>query len=562
MSGKFIDTDPESYSYIVGIDFGTTFSGCSYVYSKDSTNDIFDITEWPKRNGFIYPKAPTALLYAHNSKNIIAWGYDAINKSKDSNSRGILVNNFKLLLDPSYPKHVLPNNLTVLEVITDYLCEFNKYIHTCFKSKLGAIYDVSKFRYCLTVPAIWNDQAKSTMREAAILAGIVSRNDHPDRLVLTSEPEAASLYCEKRSEQYNLIHGQRFMICDAGGGTVDLIVFEIEDFGGVKTLKEVTNGSGSSCGSTFLDENMRNIFKRRFGKHAENNKYAIDSLVDYFITSIKPHFNNEDDEFFTIPAMLNLGGGKLSDIGVVDGRTQITIDELREDVFEPVVKQVLELISDQIAQSKTKLDTIFLVGGFGQSKYLGKRVKDTFKSKVESTCVPSRGEMAVVRGAVMYGIDPNKITHRVLRRTYGLDAGSLFDASRDPPEKGYIDYDGVMRCSDRFIIYATKGESMPIDKCVTREFFIFYPNNYSLDLFAYDIDGETPRYTTDIGVRKVAEFVGKTPFLPRVKYKEKVLFTTNMYFGKTEIQIENVIQGKVFRFISAFISHELEKTTI
>ena len=75
---------------------------------------------------------------------------------------------------------------------------------------------------------MWSDHAKAAMREAAIRAGLVQRGDHPERLMLISEPEAAALYCEKKSEQFNLVHGQRFMICDAGGGTVDLIVFEID----------------------------------------------------------------------------------------------------------------------------------------------------------------------------------------------------------------------------------------------------------------------------------------------------------------------------------------------
>lgn len=73
------------------------------------------------------------------------------------------------------------------------------------------------FRYCLTVPAMWSDRAKALMREAAVIAGLVKENDHRDRLMLISEPEAAAIYCEKKCEQFNLKSGDRFMICDAGG---------------------------------------------------------------------------------------------------------------------------------------------------------------------------------------------------------------------------------------------------------------------------------------------------------------------------------------------------------
>lgn len=64
---------------------------------------------------------------------------------------------------------------------------------------------------------MWSDKAKATMREAAIMAGLIKEDDHRDRLMLISEPEAAALYCEKKCDQFNLKHNDRFMICDAGG---------------------------------------------------------------------------------------------------------------------------------------------------------------------------------------------------------------------------------------------------------------------------------------------------------------------------------------------------------
>ncbi|KAI9015285.1 hypothetical protein CLU79DRAFT_707673 [Phycomyces nitens] len=558
MGSKIYEFDFDDYPYIVGIDFGTTFSGCSCVYGRDKVDDIFDINNWPKQGRAFYPKVPTVSLYEPKSNKLLAWGYDAICKANNPNNTGVLVEKFKLLLDPSAPNHILlPKGLTPVRVISDYLREIYIYTHSCFESSLGVIYNPSKFRYCLTVPAMWNDQAKRVMREAAIIAGLVNRSDHPDRLVLTSEPEAASLYCEKKYSQLNLTKGNRFMICDAGGGTVDLIVFEINETAGLRSLREVTKGSGSSCGSIFLDERMRDLLNNRFCTHAKDNKEAIQHLVNCFVESTKPNFENEEDEFLVIPATRGLNSSVMSDIGAVDGRLQITFDELREDVFEPVVKQVLELISDQIAQLKTKLDTIFLVGGFGQSKYLGERVKDTFKSKVGSICVPSRGEMAVVRGAVMYGIDPNKITHRVLRRTYGLEVHHSFDPSRDPPENKIVTLDGDVRCWKCFHVFATKGECIAVNSCVSREFFIFYPDNFVSDLYAYDGDSTPPRYTTHPEVRKVGAFKTEIPIVPGAKYQQKVFFTSKMYFGMNELRIEVDIKGKKFTFTSSFDTHEL-----
>lgn len=91
----------------------------------------------------------------------------------------------------------------------------------------GSVFSQQHIQYCLSVPAMWNDQAKAMMRQAALQAGMISPLDPPHRLLLISEPEAAALYCEKKCDQFAIGHGQKFMICDAGGGTVDLIVFEV-----------------------------------------------------------------------------------------------------------------------------------------------------------------------------------------------------------------------------------------------------------------------------------------------------------------------------------------------
>ncbi|OAD73786.1 hypothetical protein PHYBLDRAFT_145256 [Phycomyces blakesleeanus NRRL 1555(-)] len=508
MTSSDLEFYPEDFPYVVGIDFGTTFSGCSCVFADDNIDEIFDITEWPRKSNFIYPKVPTASYYERDNRALVAWGYEAINKASQPN------------------------------IIADYLRAFYKHVHEQFQTRLGAVYDTSKFRYCLTVPAIWDDRAKATMREAAIIAGIVSRSDHPDRLMLTSEPEAAALYCEKKSNQFNLSHEQRFMICDAGGGTVDLIVFEIEDSSGVKSLREVTKGSGGSCGSTFLDKNMRKLLKKRFGSHAKNNKAAIQYLMDHFVTTTKPEFENEDDEYFTVPAVLNLKGGKMSDIGVDDGRLCVSVDEIREDVFEPIAKQVLNLISDQINQSQKQIDAIFMVGGFGQSRYLGKRVQDTFKDKVGNICVPSRGEISVMRGAVMFGVNPGKVSHRILRRTYGLMVSLPFDPLLDPPEKKYTTRNGEITCDDHFSAYATKGECVAMSHCILKRMSLYPRGKLVNDLYAYDMDGKPPRFVTDPGVRRAALFELKLPVFQDVKPDEKVFFTVNMYFGKTEILIE------------------------
>ncbi|RCH95049.1 hypothetical protein CU098_003290, partial [Rhizopus stolonifer] len=211
------------------------------------------------------------------------------------------------------------------------------------------------------------------------------------------------------------------------------------------------------------------------------------------------------------------------DAGIEDGTLHIPCHELRQRVFEPVINQVIDLIEEQVQLSSIKLDAIFLVGGFGQSTYLYRRVLAEFQSRVGFIGVPPRGELAVVRGAVYFGLNPHMVTERVSRRTYGLETRMVFDPRHDPPEQ------------------CIKGDDNRL----------FY-------LFAYDGDGPIPRLTTHPNVFKVARFPIKMPKFADVQKGQPVFMTIKMYFGQTEIKIEAQIRDRKFTFTSAFETMERE----
>ncbi|KAI9013758.1 hypothetical protein CLU79DRAFT_708537, partial [Phycomyces nitens] len=540
-------------------DFGTTYSGCSCVYINDGLNEIFDITTWPRAGGSTYVKVPTVSLYARDSKKIIAWGYDAIRKAESIDNKDILVDKFKLLLDKDIPLISLPHKMEPVDVISDYLSEFSTHIHNCFKHKFGKIYDKSKFRYWITVPAMWDDDAKAVMREACIRSDIIARYDNPDRLMLTSEPEAAALYCKSMSDRFKITAGKQFLICDAGGGTVDLIVFESIQSKELMKLKEITTGQGRSCGSIFLDDNIRDIFKKRFGDLAEINKPTIDLMVNQFITFTKPGFENEDDEYFIVPAKVKLEGKTMEDFGAVNGALCVKLDELRKKVFDPVVNQVIDLIREQLDQTGGKLDAMFLVGGFGQSLYLYQRIIEVFSKDIGLIAAPQRGELAIARGSVILGMDPKAITHRISRRAYGLCVQRAFDNTKDPMSKLLFNEENKPICSDCFGTIVCKGQPIEINQSFRSEFFYYYPGSPILDLFAFDGNGDPPEYITDPNVRLVTRCNIGSPQVLGAKIGDRITVTCCLYFGLTEIRVDSIIGTSVYTYISHFRDHETEE---
>lgn len=101
---------------------------------------------------------------------------------------------------------------------------------------------MTKIDFVITVPAIWSDSAKKKTEDAAIRAGM--GNEH--HLELLSEPESAAIYTFKHLDTANsqIKPGDRIVVCDAGGGTVDLISYELMQTTPVLKVVECATGTG------------------------------------------------------------------------------------------------------------------------------------------------------------------------------------------------------------------------------------------------------------------------------------------------------------------------------
>ncbi|KAK5829338.1 hypothetical protein F5H01DRAFT_393365 [Linnemannia elongata] len=528
----------------MAIDWGTTYSSMAYAYQQDG--EVHEVSTWPKQT-HNYPKVPTCNLYGPNSKEILEWGYTAkVAITKPPYKNHVLLSKYKLHLDDAAGPHPpLPNGLTVVDAIADYLRLFHAHV-TVLKG-FGSAFEQQHIQYCLSVPAMWTDNAKAIMRQAALQAGMISPLDPPHRLLLISEPEAAALYCEKKCDQFQIGHGQRFMICDAGGGTVDLIVFEVSVGPHGRTLREVTRGSGHSCGSIFLDERMEALLRKRFAKWQEKGLTAANwvQLMETFIHNVKPLFDGIEDQYITMPAVPGRADLTDYDIGLEDGILTVSAEEMRREVFDPVVNDVLRLIQHQLQQTHYNCHAIFLVGGFGCSGYLHTRVQAEFGARVPMIGVPPRAELAVVRGAAYAGLMPRTITQRVARRWYGVDSLMAYEEGSDLPHKKVRDHEGLMRARDRFSVYVAPGQHIGIDECITKRYVTYqYPKPVNSPLFACS-SMNLPRYVDSPMVEKIGDFLIPLPYVHGAQPGHKMVFELRMYFGATEIRAEAEVNGIV-----------------
>lgn len=442
------------------------------------------------------------------------WGWKSkLEMESPSAAKHIQISQYKPYLDENLSLTPRKNIVSVPNAISDYLYALHEYAAEKILQEFGPSYSRKSFRYCLTVPAMWSDKAKDVMRRAAIRAKLISEADHPERLTLVSEPEAAALYCKRACKQYDLEDGDRFLICDAGGGTVDLIVYDIHLSSQGQRLSEVTKGHGASCGSMFIDMNFRSLLIQKFGRNwAKFPKGIVPRLIETLAYQLKPHFDGVEDQYL---ALLRSGCfDHLEDpeaIGINGGYMCLKAYELKETVFEPVVVKVIKLIQEQLAAAK-ECSAIFMVGGFGASDYLLDRVKQEFSGMVKTIAVPYKPEIAVVCGAVYVGLNPKMVTARVSRRCYGISVMEKFQDGLDPIELKVNMVNGVF-CKDRFSVFVKKDQKVKVNECVSRLYSVPKQDSYdtgACSLRIYAINGQPPRYST--GLPELAEILLPGPF--------------------------------------------------
>ena len=78
--------------------------------------------------------------------------------------------------------------------------------------------------------------------------------------------EAASIYVLHRKKLHNLSIGDTFVVCDAGGGTVDLISYTVVSLDPVINVKEAAPGNGALCGSTYLNRRFKEFLQFKLGQ--------------------------------------------------------------------------------------------------------------------------------------------------------------------------------------------------------------------------------------------------------------------------------------------------------
>ncbi|VDI55462.1 Hypothetical predicted protein [Mytilus galloprovincialis] len=262
----------------------------------------------------------------------------------------------------------------------------------------------SDIQWVLTVPAIWTDNSKQFMRKSAEKAGI-----HNDHLLISLEPEAASILCQYLPTEtlcgvesgFTMSKvGTKYMIVDLGGGTVDITVHE-KMAGGC--LKEISRATGGDCGGTSVDVEIIQLLKRIFGTplidsmKREQPEAFLDLIREFevvkrTITPLKDKKINLAIPYNTLDSLCkqHLKKDLSSTLSSSPYANCITLkgDKMRIDaflvktLFDKTIKDILSLIQEILTRKESESVTLLLlVGGFAACSLIQAEIREAFLTR-------------------------------------------------------------------------------------------------------------------------------------------------------------------------------------
>ncbi|KAI1888360.1 hypothetical protein AGOR_G00184200 [Albula goreensis] len=607
------------FSVVVAIDFGTTSSGYAFSFTQDP-EAIHMMRRWEGGDpGVANQKSPTCLLLTPELR-FHSFGFAARDSYHDLDPEEarhwLYFDKFKMKIHSTSDltmetelEAVSGRRVRAIEVFVHALRFFREHALKEVKDQSSSVLEGDEVRWVITVPAVWRQPAKQFMREAAYLAGLVSP-ESPEQLLIALEPEAASIYCRKlrlhqvidlstrpmangldvdgsrlfdssfrqareqlrraRHSRTFLVEsgtgelwsemqtGDRYIVADCGGGTVDLTVHQIEQPQG--TLKELYKASGGPYGAVGVDLAFEAMLCQIFGADfiesfkAKRPAAWVDLTIAFearkrtatpgssnalnislpfsFIDFYKRHRGQSVE---TALRKSNMNIVKWSSQGML----RLTPEAMKE-LFQPTINNIVKHIENLMKKPEVQgVRFLFLVGGFAESPMLQQAVQATLGRSCR-IIIPQDVGLTILKGAVLFGLDPTVVRVRRCPLTYGVGVLNRFVEGRHPREKLLVK-EGREWCTDILDRFVAVDQSVALGEVVRRSYTPARPGQRKIIINIYCSTTDDVVYITDPGVRKCGAITLDLPDPgPGTPANQRREIRATMQFGDTEIKVTAV----------------------
>ncbi|KAH8690252.1 hypothetical protein BGW36DRAFT_433204 [Talaromyces proteolyticus] len=389
---------------IIAIDFGTTYSGIAYANTGEADKQTV-MRNWG-RGTPSDDKVPTILRYDNGgTTGPFKWGFQARKQLRKGRK---MHEWFKLGLCPEHEERraaeselsrKYPSTTALAPVtgdkdeklVVDYLSRLKRRVDEHFGEFDVRVYELPR-KYIVIVPAIWDHWEQDRTRNYAQRAGIGKGS----WLQIISEPETAATFALDRMPRLGLRAGNTFVICDAGGGTVDLTSYTIRSLDPI-SLAGAGKRSGGLRGSSFLNRIFANCLQHKLRDYYGGwDQGFLDYAVDEFERRIKTEFTGDGDNG-TYTIMVH-GLADSHRHRIIGCSLELSVKELRENVFKEAIAKIQGLVRNQIATTNSAIVRGALIAGLtrhskdqdGVFRVRGPRVESRIAGRSYGTCAYQR----------------------------------------------------------------------------------------------------------------------------------------------------------------------------
>lgn len=417
---------------------------------------------------------------------------------------------------------------------------------------------------------------------------------NPHKLTLALEPESAAIYCRQLGKEMLANYSDKltncqpncYMIVDAGGGTIDIVVHQVADDGNIKSIMPPT---GNSHGGMEVNEKFSQLLEHLTGdtnfesflNKKKVHKAILASLLFGNFEDTKVRFGEKfctdegrslnvrlDSKFVkhykeinitaAVQSMNNPNIKYMSDDDVL----KLSYPYVHKEMFKPVVDQIVQSMVDTIRAAPAAIEAVYLVGGFGGSHYVCQMVRqalaESFEGQKIDLIVPRDHTLAVSHGAVMYRQEPKIIITRVPDANYGVAVEIPFKCGVH--DEHYLTYDkddGSKLCANVFCLFVEKGKPVHYNEVFVTS---LVPNSKSdtIAKLCFCSSFQMVQYTkTKQGKYDVDHIGTATVAVPSCGLpKSKRIIKISMCLGGTELQATGkyLPTGEEVRVVLDFLS--------
>jgi hypothetical protein len=174
-------------------------------------------------------------------------------------------------------------------------------------------------------------------------------------------------------------------------------------------------------------------------------------------------------------------------------------------LFQPTLDNIKSAIGNVLNQPSVRgVKFLFLVGGFAESPMLQTDIRNEFQHLLK-IIIPHEVSLAVLRGAVCFGVNPNVVTTRRSLATYGVGVVRPFVRGRDPDSKLIKLNDGSEWCGDVFDVLVLANQPVHLGQTIVRRYRPISRASTPIAVFdIYCTDRVDMLYTTDNAVKQCA----------------------------------------------------------